>query len=152
TLAHGCVQTSATQVLFGVAPDRLEESVAHPAGVFADLDQRGGDQLCKRVEQELRIIEDGLERVDSCAANEHGQPLQQRLGGWVEKAVAPVEGGAQRTVAVELVIAAAEDAERISQATGDLFDGQDFHARGGQLDGQWDTVESAAHVADRGGG
>ena len=99
---------------------------------------------------DLRVPRDVLRRFQGEAAREHAEPPEHPLLFGVEKAVTPLERGAQRLVPAEHgARTGSEHVEAFVEPRAQAFHAEQRHARGGKLDGQRNAVEPPADLDDR---
>src|SRR6185437_12924968 len=78
-----------------------------------------------------------------------GEAPERRALALIEQRVAPVDGRAERPLALRRIAASAgEKSERALRAFEDLRRREQLRARGGELDGERKPVEAAAQVGD----
>ena len=101
-----------SELLQRVLANRLEHRESDVAvEVFADPQQalfRESLQSAEHVERQVVVGDpaDGVGRVDRTAAGEHAEPREQRLVIRIEEVMAPVDGAAQRSLALRHVASA----------------------------------------------
>ena len=137
-----------------VGPDRLEHLEARfvPGGtgrVQQARPQQGPDHVD---EQPVARADHLFGRGDGESPCEDRQVAEDVLFALVEEVVAGVDGGSQGPVPCRLPRpVVGEQVELAVQPGQDRRGRQQVHAGGRQLDGQWQPVEAAAQLADRGG-
>ena len=134
--------------------DRLEQPVAHRTGAFLRDHERLGHELVDQVEHvdevDALACADRLGRFERETADERAEPPERRLFGWRQQVVAPVDGCLERSLARHPAARpATEEPKTLIESGCELFDAQASQARGRELEGERDGVESAAHLADR---
>ena len=140
------------EALERVLPQRLEELVARGAvGSRLGHQHRLGHQLAERVEHveapdglvgDHRLRGRGVERPD-----ERPEAVEHRAFHVTQERVRPVDGGAQRLVALDGSAAApGEEPEPLVEQRRDLGGLEAGDAGGGELDGERDAVEPAADL------
>ena len=135
------------ELLGGVLADRLEHREAWLAvGVVGHDSEAPPHQRVERVEV---AAADRLDRLEPCAAREHGEAGEQALLVGLEQLVAPVDRRPQRLLTSRSVGGAAdEEGEPLVEPFQDRLRRQEPDARGRQLDGERQAVESCADRGD----
>ena len=140
--------------LDAVLLDRLEQVVARDAVAGFHDDERLVDERGHAVENVFDLERcagaHGLRRLERKAPGEHGESTQQLLFAMVEQAVAPIHRAAQRAMPRQRrATSARQQTKGVVQSSGDLVGRQHAHARRREFDGERNSVESFADVAER---
>ena len=92
----------------------------------------------------------GTDTLGGCGVErtgEYRQPLEQSLFGLAEQLEGPVDDGAQCLLSGRhRPRPCGQQAEPVVQPLNDLGDVERPHARGGELDRQWQAVQAPAHL------
>ena len=137
-----------------VLPDRLEEPVPPLRARLVYDDQRLVYEPGQQVEDVAVIYAAAgthlLGRFERPSTRKHRQPAEQSAFAVREQLVTPVHRGFEGTLPGDRrPPAAGEQPETIVEPVTDLSDREELHAGGGQLDGQWHTVQPPADVCHR---
>ena len=97
-------------------------------------------------------VADRLRRFERAASREDGETPEQPLLGFVEEIVAPIDRPAQRLLAGrQIPRAPGQQLQPLLQARAHGGRGKQLDARGGELDGEGQTVQARADLGDRRG-
>jgi hypothetical protein len=137
-------------------PDRLQQAVAAFVRSGRGQHHQG---LVDQVGEELEGVEiiaasgDGFGGVDVEAFWEHRQPAKHGLLLAGEEVVAPIDHAPQGLVAGGTAPGAAtQEPKPVVETAGQLVRPQEAQAGRRELEGEWESVESAADVRHRNGG
>ncbi len=138
----------------GVLGDGLQEPVAHGAVGGGRGDDEGlVDEGAEHVGHVRRGCPgggaDGFDGGEVAAAREDGEAGEHGAFAGVEEVPGPVDDGAQGLLAGQHGAAAGgQEPEAVVEAVGDLARGEQPQPRGGEFDGERETVEAAADLGD----
>ena len=138
------------QFFAGVLPDRFQERVSR-AGRRIPVDEKEGfvGELLQEVEHVFRAVvrADGFDRLDCASADEDAETVEQKLFGFRQQVVAPVDEGAKGLLVRQNRVAF-QELELVVQARGNLGGGENPQPGGGEFEGQRDPVEPPADARD----
>jgi len=130
------------EALQGILADRLQHGEAQLAACArAALDQLLVEKRVQRVQQRggerAHRVAQRLRGLEGPASGEDSQPAKEQLLAEVEQAIAPLDGGAQRALALgQVAWAAREDRQPVVEPGQQHARGKQRRARRRQLDGE----------------
>ncbi len=142
------------KLLDGKLPQGFEHSVAGlPVVVDGEHHQRFGDQLFQQTESILLTQgllcanhRDGSQRPSS---GEDPQPPEHDLLRFVEEVMAPLDGGAQRSMSLRRVERPSiEQCQAIVEAAQQRVGREQAQSRGRQFDREWETIQPPGDLGD----
>jgi hypothetical protein len=97
-------------------------------------------------------VADGLECVERATADEYAEPREEGLLLRAEQAVAPLDGVAQRLLAIgQITCAALEEIQVVRQAREQRLRREEADSRGRQFNRERQPIQPATDLGDRGG-
>jgi hypothetical protein len=129
----------------------LEQDEPKVGAALLGLQQAAFDQAGEPVHEiQPEILcrtADRIDRLQSCAPREDGEPREQMLLRLLQKLVAPVDGGAERSMPVGRIAGAAlEQRERALHALEERGRREDSRARRRELERKWQSVQRDTHL------
>src|SRR5262245_38237766 len=140
-------ERSAVRLMLGEAlACELADRLQHREPAVSLADEALVDERRERVQV---AVTDLLGRIESPAAGEDAQACHEVLFMRLEEVVAPLDRGAQRALPLwEIPRSAGEQRQRLLEPLEEHIRGEQLDPRGGQLDRERETVETAADLAD----